>query len=224
MKTLALAVLEGIWQASRYALAAGMTALAVAAVPFLVATILTVVGGICVGALSLMMLGSAVTGAADPPIIALLVAVALPIGFIIAVIAVFAAVVAGVLLFIGVLVLPVSLLTETVLQSDRVCSIPLRLASYLLSGGLVGAAVGVVWFVFNPQADLLAMMTVGTILFLMTALSVSFFGFILTTAEVTRRVVGKIASRLREQILSKDEAGSLVLQGEEPSQQSLVAG
>jgi hypothetical protein len=109
LKSIAPAILEGIWQASRYALAAGITALTLAVLPVLVVVVLTIVGGICIVALSLMMLVSAVSGAADPPIIALFLAVVLPIGFVIVVAVTFAAVIASVLLCTGLLVLPISL-------------------------------------------------------------------------------------------------------------------
>ena len=198
MKALALTAIEGVWQASRYLLAAGITALAVAAVPTLIAAVVAVVVGVCVGILSLMMLASAMIGTADPPFVALLVAVVLPIGFIVAVIVAFATIAFGVTLFVGILVLPVSLLTEAVLRVDEVCSVPLRFASFILAGGLSGAVVGVVGVLVSSQADVWVSVIVGVLIFLLVVLSVSLFGIILTSAETTRRVLGKLVSWLRE--------------------------
>jgi len=196
LKAIAPAILEGIWQALRYALAAGITALTLAVLPVLVVVILTIVGGICIVALSLMMLGSAILGTADPPIIALFVAVVLPIGFVIVVAVTFAAVIASVLLFTGLLVLPISLLTEIALQFVSVRSIPTRVASFLLAGGLTGGLVtSTMWVLFKPKADALTAV-VGIILFLVCVLSVGLFGFVLTMAETTRKVLSRIASRL----------------------------
>jgi hypothetical protein len=196
LKTITPAILKGIWQASRYALAAGITALTLAVLPVLVAVILTIVGGICIAALSLMMLGSAVSGTADPPIIALLLAVVLPIGFLIVVVVTFATVIASVLLFTGLLVLPISLLTEIALQFVSVRSIPTRVTSFLLAGGLTGGLVtSTMWVLFKPQVDTLTAV-VGIILFLVCVLSVGLFGFVLTMAETTRKVLSRIASRL----------------------------
>ncbi len=209
LKALALTAIEGGWQASRYLLAAGITALAVAAVPTLIAAVMAVVVGVCVAILSLMMLASAMIGTADPPFVALLVAVVLLIGFIVAVIVAFATIAFGVILFVGILVLPVSLLTEAVLRVDEVCSVPLRFASFILAGGLSGAVVGVVGVLVSSQADVWVSVMVGVLIFLLVVLSVSLFGIILTSAETTRRMLGKLVSWLREQVSLKAEAGVL---------------
>jgi hypothetical protein len=212
LKALTLGAIEGVWQASRYLLAAVITALAVATVPILTTAIVTIVVGICVVILSLMMLVSAMIGTADPPFVALLVAVALPIGFIVTVIVAFAAIAVGVALFVGILVLPISLLTEVVLRVDEVRSVPLRLASFILAGGLSGAVVGVVGvLLINSQAEVWVSVMVGVLMFLLVVLSVSLFGIILTSAGTTRRMLGKLVSRLRGQVSLRDGAG--VLQG-----------
>lgn len=203
LKTIALATLKGIWQASRYALATGITALTLAVLPVLVVVILTVAGGICIAALSLMMLGSAVSGTADPPFIALFFAVALPIGFVIVVAVTFAAVIASALLFTGLLVLPISLLTEIALQLVSVRSIPTRVASFPFAGGLTGGLVtSTIWVLFKLQADIWTVVA-GSILFLACVLSVGLFGFVLTMAETTRKVLSGIASRLYARLCPK---------------------
>jgi len=210
LKALALTAIEGIWQGSRYLLAAGITALAVAAVPTLITAVVAVVVGACVGILSLMMLVSAMIGTADPPFVALLVAVGLPIGFIVAVIVAFATIAFGVTLFVGILVLPVSLLTEATLRVDEVCSVPLRFASFILAGGLSGAIIAVGGVLVSSQADVWVSVVVGVLIFLLVVLSVSLFGIILTSAETTRRVLGKLVSWLREAgVRGSSRGGSL---------------
>ena len=193
----ALAI-EVSWQSLRYLLAAGITALVVAAVPVLMLAVVTVLVGGCVAILSPMMLVSAVMGTADPPFVALLVAVALPAGFIAAVIVTFATVAIGVALFVGIFALPVSLLTEAVLKVDEVRSVPLQLVSFILAGGLLGAVVGVMGGLVNSRANIRVSVMVGVLIFALVVLSVSLFGIILTSAETGRRTLGKFISRLRE--------------------------
>ena len=197
-KTLALVAIEWGWQASRYVLAAGVTTLAVAAVPVLVAAVATIVSGICVGVLSLMMLVSAVVGTADPPFIALFIAVVLPIGFIIAVAGTFTAIVVGAVLFVGIFVLPVSLLTEAALRADGVGSVFLQLVCFALAGGLAGAIVGVMVAIFKSQADVWVSVVAGGSIFLAMILSVGLFGGILTATEAIGRMLDKFACRIRE--------------------------
>jgi hypothetical protein len=152
---LGLALLKGAWQISRYLLATSVTALALAVSPVLAITILAIVGGIGTGMFALLMFVGAISGSADPPIAALFLAIALPIGFVIAMTVMFTAVLPVVFVFVCLIVLPISLLIEVVLQHIPVHSIFARGAGFLLAGGIAGLAACVVWGLFSFHTNAL---------------------------------------------------------------------
>jgi len=197
--TIALVALKFVWQASRYALATSVTALALAIPPVFVVLILTIAGGVCTVAFSLLMLASGISGTADPPLFALLLAVIVPVGFVVAVVAIFVAVIVGVILFTGLLVLPLSLLTEVMLPYIPVRSTFGRMASFLSVGGLAGLVIGALWVFLNPRTDILTVGIIGVVLFLACICSVGLFGTVLTMAETVRKVLGTIIVRLSAQ-------------------------
>lgn len=222
--TIGSAILEGIWQTSRYALGTGITLVVLAILPALAVVIFAIVGGICTVGLSLLMLVSAVSGAADPPIVPLFLAVVLPIGFVVAMVAVFVITLLGVLLFTVLIVLPTSLLTEIVLQHIPVRSTLARVASFLFAGGVMGVVVSAVWILFNLQTNALTAAIIGIILFLTCILSVSLFGLTLTMAETTRMVLSKIVSKLYVQFQPQTRNELSTLQTDKPGEPSLVIG
>jgi hypothetical protein len=189
VKTIGRVILEGIWQASRYILATSIVASVVAVLPILAAVIVTLVGGICAIAISILLMGGAITGASDPPIFAMLLAVIVPIGFVIAVIILFIAVIGADLLFVGLLVLPVALLTDIILHHTRVRSTIVLVAGFLLAGGLVGAIACTLWVVLNSQANGLIVGIAGGLLFSVCTVSVGLFGFALTMTETAKGVL-----------------------------------
>ncbi len=196
LKAIAFPAFEGIYHLSRYGLAAGITALALAILPLVVAVILTIVGGICTAALTLMLFVSAVSGAADPPIFALGLAVLLPIVFVLAIVVVFSVTIASVFLFTGLVILPISLLVDIALRLVSVRQTLAQVAGFIVVGGLTGLLASAIWIFFKPQLDMLTVVVVAIWLFLLCASSVILFGLVLTMTDTARVVVGRITSRL----------------------------
>jgi len=184
------AVFEGVWQASRYLLAGGMTALAVATPPLVVVVILAFLGALLVSVLSLLMLASAFLGTADPPFVAFLVAVLLPIGYVIALICLVVAIVATTLIFVGLFVLPLACLAE-MLSRSRVQTTWGRIVVFLCAGGAAGLAIAGIWLAVHPPATPVVLGVLSVLLFLASTLSVALFGTILTTAETIRAALAK---------------------------------
>ncbi len=196
-KKITLALLEGTWHASRYALAAGITGLAVVALPLVAAVFLTLVGAVGTAVVSILMLVSAILGSADPPIAALLLAVLLPVGYIVAVIGMFVAILVGTALLVGLLVLPLALLIEILLPHTPIRSSWARVAAFVAAGVLVGLAIGGAWLDLHPPMAPLLVGGLGLVLGPGYALSVSLFGTTLTMAERVRALMDRVAGRIR---------------------------
>ncbi len=185
LRSLDLTVIKRIWRVSRYPRATVATALALGVVPLLLAAAFTVIGGLCVIAYSLLLLGSVIAGAASPPGLALLLAVGLPIGFVVIAIVLFDAIIVGVMLFVGLFVLPVARITEAALQAEGVTAVPSRLVGFVGAGGLCGAVGAAAAIHANAQADAWGLLITGMLTLLTVALPVGLFGVALTLAETT---------------------------------------
>ena len=185
LRSLDLTAIKHIWRTSRYLRATVATALALGVVPVLLATVFTVIGGLCIIAYSLLLLGSVIAGAASPPGLALLLTVGLPIGFAVVVIVLFDAIIVGVMLFVGLAVLPIALITEAALQAEDVTAVPSRLVAFLGAGGLCGAVGAAAAIHAHAQADAWVLLVTGLFTFLTVALPVGLFGVALTLAETT---------------------------------------
>lgn len=190
-----LALLEGTWHTSRYALAAGTTGLAVAVLPLIATAFLALAGAVATVVVSILMLASAVLGSADPPIFALWLAVLLPVGYIVAVIGTFAAVLLGTALFVGLLVLPIALLIEILLPRTQVRSSWARVAVFVLGGILVGLVAAAAWLNLHPPMAPLLVGGVGLVLGPGYALSMSLFGTTLTMEERVRMLMSRARHR-----------------------------
>ncbi len=204
-------VIEAVWQMSRYAFAFGATVLTLAIPPIVVWLVIAVLGGVVTTAIVLMLLVSGVTASADPPIMAIILAVLLAIGFVTGMVFALLGIIASALVFTGLLVAPVSLLTEITFRLISVRSTLVRVVCFAFAGAIAGMGISAIWVSVSQQNDFLIVLLGGAMLLLLCIFSTGLFGIILTMTQTARVFASKIATRLSERLLpnTKKELASL---------------
>lgn len=195
-KTVVRFLSKAIWQTSRYGFATGVTALALAILPLVLWLIIAVITGIIATALAFILFISGITASADPPIMALVLAVLLPIGYILALIVTLVGIIASVLLFTVLIILPTSFLVEITLHYQPSHRVLMQVVRFGFAGFIVSFIVNTLWLAFNLGTNWIIVALVMGLIMLVCVLATSLFGFTLIMTDKLRAYLSVSVTRL----------------------------